>query len=211
MNLDKVLDKVNEVKFFSEKLHDVHTPSVPGNPDAFRYYFSAFVNAVYSVQQFAKTEAMGELQRQGKTTSKRIWQKHEKDWFDTLTPNEQELWSALLRYGGIRGIEVHRERSRTTVKQKAVPLRDFPASQATQAYKAFYVMQQAWGFPGLFPGADLTSLTKELGLPPGTRAWSYVNEHYVEIEGKSRSIPEVSKEIINLCDRFVKYLQTNPI
>ena len=66
MNLDKVLDKVNEVKFYSEKLHDVHNSAVPGNPDEFRYYFSAFLNAVYSVQQFAKTKAMEELQRQSK-------------------------------------------------------------------------------------------------------------------------------------------------
>ena len=180
MNLEKVLDKVNEVKFFSEKLHKVYDPT--GNPNAFKYYFSAFLNAVYSVQQFAKMEVMMDLHTHGKKESeqKQSWQKYEKGWCDTLTAEEQELWSSLLRYGGIRGTEVHRERSRTTIKQKAVPLRDFPAPHATQAYKAFYVMQQAWGFPGLFPGADLTSLTKELGLPPGTRAWSYVNEHYVE-------------------------------
>jgi hypothetical protein len=212
MNVEKVLDKVNEVKFFSDRLHEVHNPFRVGNPNAFRYYFSAFLNAVYSVEQFAKWEVMAEVQAQGKNESeqKRGWQKYKKGWCDTLSPEEQELWSSLSKYGGIRGTEVHREWSRTTAKQKAVPLRDFPESHATQAYKAFYVMQQAWGFPGLgFPGVD--SLTKELDLPPGTRAWSYINEHYVEIEGKSRSIPEVSKEIVNLCDRLVRHLQAGPI
>ena len=64
------------------------------------------------------------------------------------------------------------------------------------------------GFPGLgFPG----ELTKDLGGPSGRNVWSYISEHYVEIEGKSRSIPEVSKEIVDLCDRFVKHLQTFPI
>jgi hypothetical protein len=208
MNLDRVLDKVNEVDFFSEKLHKTRNSTTSG-PNAFRYYFSAFLNAVYSVQQFAKTEVMLELQTRGKKESeqKQIWQKYDKGWCNTLTPEEQELWSSLLRHGGIRGIEVHRERSKTTTKQKAVPLREIPESHATQAYKAFYVMQGAWGFPYV----DLTSLTKDLDLPPGTRASSYINEHYVEIEGKSRSISEVSKEILNLCDRFVKYLQTVPI
>ena len=217
MNLTKVQDKVNEVKFFSEKLHEVHSLPVPGNTDAFRYYFSAFLNAAYSVEQFAKWEVMADVQAQGKNESeqKRGWEKYKERWCDTLGPEERELWSSLSRYGGIRGTEVHRERSRTTAKQKAVPLRDFPASHATQAYKAFYVMQEAWGFPGLgfpglgFPGID--SLTKELDLPPGTRAWSYINEHYVEIEGKSRSIPEVSKEIVDLCDRLVRHLQAVPI
>lgn len=208
MNLEKVLDKVNEVKFFSEKLHEFHSPLVPGNPDTFRYYFSAFLNAAYSVEQFAEAEVMVELRGQGKKKSKhQVWQEYKKGWYDTLTTEQRGLWSSLSR---IRGTETHQKRTKTTAKQKAVPLTDFPPSQATQAYKAFYVMQQAWGFPDV----DLTSLTKELGLPPGTRASSvssYVSEHYVEIEGKSRSIPEVSKEIVNLCGRFVKHLQTVPI
>src|SRR5215813_3464295 len=211
MNLEKVLDKVDEVKFFSDRLHEVHNPSGIRNPNAFRYYFSAFLNAAYSVEQFAKWEVMADLQAHGKNESDqgRGWQKYKEGWCHTLSPEEQELWSSLLRYGGIRGTEVHRERSRTTAKQKAVPLEKFPASKATQAYKAFYVMQiNSSGFPGLgFPG----EITKDLGGPPGTNVWSYINEHYVEIEGKSRSIPEVSKEIVGLCDRFVKHLQTIPI
>jgi hypothetical protein len=208
MNLEKVLDKVNEVKFFSEKLHEFHSPLVPGNPDTFRYYFSAFLNAAYSVEQFAEADVMVELRGQGKKKSKhQVWQEYKKGWYDTLTTEQRGLWSSLSR---IRGTETHQKRTKTTAKQKAVPLTDFPPSQATQAYKAFYVMQQSWGFPGLgFPGVD--SLTKELDLPPGTTAWSYINQHYVEIEGKSHSIPEVSKEIVNLCDRFVRHLQAVPI
>jgi hypothetical protein len=54
----------------------------------------------------------------------------------------------FVRYGGIRGTEVHRERSRTTSKQKAVPLEKFSESKATQAIRLFYVMQiNSSGFP----------------------------------------------------------------
>jgi hypothetical protein len=210
MNLEKVLDKVNEVKFFSDKLHEVHNPFGLGNPNAFRYYFSAFLNAVYSVEQFAKTEVMGNLKKQGKKKFERKqgWQEHKTGWYANLLPAEEELWRSLTEDGGIRGREVHQERTRTTATDKAVPLRHFyNDSWGSQAYRAFHVMQQSWNFPGV----DLSQLNKDLELPPGTNVWSYTQEHYAEIEGKSRPIPEVSKEIVDLCDRFVKHLESVPI
>lgn len=205
MNFEKVLDKVGESKFFYEELHEVHNQMVPGNPNVvFSYYFNAFLNAVYSVQEFAEAEVR--LRIQGKKHKKQVWEKCKKSWCDTLTREEQELWFSLLR---IRGTEVHQGRTKTTTTVKAVPPRHvYSNSQTGQAYRAFYVMQIA---SSGFPGVDLTQLTKDLGVPPGTNVVSYVAEHYTEIGGKSRSIPEVSKEIVSLCDRFVKHLQTVPI
>jgi hypothetical protein len=82
MNVEKVLNKVNEVRFFSDRLHEVHNPSGVGNLNAFRYYFSAFLNAAYSVEQFGKWEVTADLQAQGKNASEqqRGWQKYKKGW-----------------------------------------------------------------------------------------------------------------------------------
>jgi len=119
-------------------------------------------------------------------------------WCDSLLPEEQNLWRSLPL---IRGREVHEERAKTTAKEKAIALR-LDYSKASQAYRAFYVMQQACVFAGV------SALENELSLPPGTTSCSYIKEHWFEIEGKSRPIAEISDQIVKLCECFVQYLET---
>jgi hypothetical protein len=199
MNFEKVWDKVNEARFFSNKLHEVHEPMSQTNSEAFRYYFSALLNASYSVEKFAETEFIIGLEKQGRQGEK-SWKQYRQKWCESLPSEEQMLWRSLTEYGGIRGREVHVQQTKTTAKDKAIPFRP-DSSRATQAYRAFLVMQQAWVFPGV------AALENELNLPAGASAWSYIKEHWVEIEGKSRPIAEISDEIVKLCERFVRDLE----
>jgi len=97
MNVEKVLNRVNEVRLFSDRLHEVHNPSGVGNSNAFRYYFSAFLNAAYSVEQFGKWEVTADLQAHGKIhPSSSVDGRNIKRAGNTLSPEEQELWCSLL-------------------------------------------------------------------------------------------------------------------
>jgi|GraSoiStandDraft_16_1057320.scaffolds.fasta_scaffold5510983_1 hypothetical protein len=65
MNLAGTWHKVNEARFFFDKLHEIHEPMSQTNPDEFAYYFSAFLNAAYSVEEFARREVIVQLKKQG--------------------------------------------------------------------------------------------------------------------------------------------------
>jgi len=65
MNLDGARDKLEELRFFLGKLCEKPNPRIRENPNAVRYYFSAFLNAGYSVDKSEQVELWHSLTKFG--------------------------------------------------------------------------------------------------------------------------------------------------
>jgi len=199
MNLDGARDKLEELRFFLEKLCEKPTPRIPENPNAVRYYFSAFLNAGYSVDQYVR-EVFGK-------PGPKKWEAMKEPWYKTLKSEQVELWHSLTEFGGIRGRDVHVERTPTLVKEKAVadkPFQNFSnAVSGSWAAPAYYlsILQN-----NPFATVDPTAAEK-LGLPPGTTTWTYVREYFLNSGEADKSIKEFSQQAVDLAENFVTFFE----
>ena len=138
------------------------------------------------------------------------------EWLAGLQTENQELCHSLRKK---RGSEIHIEKIKTVTKKKASPIipallgQGFPhRSERSRAHAAHYVTppplvllvsQQMSPY-----SPDIAeALNKELGVPPGTNAWEYVQEHHLDIAGVLQAAVKVCDDYTVLLDGLISHFE----
>jgi hypothetical protein len=171
---------------------------------------SAFFSASHSVRNYVQSEFIRTLSRDAIAKKKRTSRKHIrnyfrdslKEWVAGLSTQERRFWHALKVQ---RGKEVHAERTKTRLKEKAVPVEHFPRRQgySERAYNfaAYYLQQQQT----IYYQAMTPAERETLGLPSGATVARYVQEH--RIEGFDRAVLTICEDYIHMLDGFVRHFE----
>jgi len=123
----RVTSKLEEVRFFLDHLSDVDGVWFQRTPEAFVFYWSAFLNAGYSVTELlghAMAPTLRQRRFRGKT-GKRVFQEWLDEWRERrLQPEERPVWDFMCVQ---RGAEVHREGATTVPETYVIPVAPPPA------------------------------------------------------------------------------------
>jgi hypothetical protein len=214
MNLEATRDKLEEAKFFLLYLDEAQNQPQSQTQTPFRYYLSAFLGAIYSVQQYLQTEVIRAVRQQARTQGKKLSDQHARPhynkfftgWFTALPPEHQDLWESLMNN---RGSEIHTERTKTVTKEKAIPAYPSPhypyRSECSWAFAAHFVTQLQEGAP-FYP--DIAETTKQdIGLPLGTNAWVYIQEHHHKIGGVLQATVKTCTEYVALLESLINHFE----
>jgi hypothetical protein len=208
VNLEKSRDKLEEARFFLRQLCQVPDVRTAENPNAVKYYFSAFLSAAYSVAEHLRTEVIGELRSQARATSikkdaKENYEHWQKQWYDALSDEERLSWKSLTEQAGMRGKEVHVERTETVTKERTIVVDRLSSTRRSSEYEAYYLMRQQ-----VAPFYPDTKATKyEMGFPMTINLTAKVQELFAEIGGSQRAIAEICEQQVALLDRFVRHFE----
>ena len=81
----------------------------------------------------------------------------------------------------------------------------FPyGSESSWAYAAQYVMRQ--NVAAYYP--EITDAVAKEGLPFGTGAWSYINEHHLEIGKALHSTVNACKDYVDLLANLITHFES---
>lgn len=204
MDLSDVRDKLAEASFFVRHLRqEQDKTTLQRQGDGFRYYLSAFLNAFYSVREYLGKKADTALKAGVCTkqkSNKRAKGKHKEwhhQWIEHLPPEDHAVWNFMKKK---RGDEVHTRRVKTTKEMKAVPADDLSHSTSYRNY-ALYAAIAA---PGNEIGDSLLEEKKKLSLPSWCNAWTYLDTHYVEIDGERVRVVEICEKCLVLLDKLIR-------
>lgn len=125
MDTPRARHKLDEAGFFLQHLGKERE----GDPAAFGYFLSAFLNAAYSLVKLLEVEVKRELKKdaENKKKAKAAFGPWYESWVKNLSREEHELWVLMEAQ---RRDEVHLLGAETVKETKAIPLeppRDNPA------------------------------------------------------------------------------------
>ncbi len=213
MRLEKSKDKLEEARFFLAHLREVPNDSrKPINRRAPHYYFSAFLNAGYSTIQFVWRELKKELRQQNLSKSKIEQQYREwrKQWDDALSDDDERFcWYALTQMAGLRGKEIHEQRTKTVFREKTIVIESFPNdfnSEQKREYEAYYLMRQqvAPFYPEVQPTNHELSRSR---FTVTTEITLSIQEHYAEVAGSLEPIVGICAKQVALLEKFINYIE----
>lgn len=177
MNTPRADYKLREAKFFLDHLKTENKKSVRNDPEAFKYYLSAFLNAAYSVKQVLPTETHIKGERFNGWC---------KEWRQNLSSNDKKLIDFFeAPETGQRGMEVHKLGAETLRKEKAVRAESLPGFEV-------------FGPPAFFYGEANVQAAREAGVP-GAQAWVYMQETVFKRDGEP--------PVIQTCEGYVVLLE----
>ena len=212
MNLEATRDKLEEARFFLRYLDEAQNRPQSQTQTPFRYHFSAFLGATYSVEQYLQTEVVRAMRQQARTQGNKLSKQQAghrynelfAEWFTALSQEKQALWDSLMNN---RGREIHIERTKTVTKEKAMSTPLIPGfpyrSERSRAFGAHYVMQQqvaAW-----YP--EMADRIKELGPLSGTGIWTYIQEHHLDIGGAFQSTVKACGDYVALFNGLISHFE----
>jgi|GEM_PF-2516506 len=192
MDTPRARHKLDEAGFFLQHLGKERE----GDPAAFGYFLSAFLNAAYSLVKLLEVEVKRELKKdaENKKKAKAAFGPWYESWVKNLSREEHELWVLMEAQ---RRDEVHLLGAETVKETKAIPLeppRDNPA--------LFYSFMG--NSPALFSADDAwREELRRLGLPPWTRVWREAQVHHFEVAGERRDVVETCRRYLALLDRLL--------
>jgi len=211
MDLSNVRDKLAEASFFFHHLRqEQDKTTLQRQGDGFRYYFSAFLNACFSVFEYLEREAKAALKagasakQQSNKQAKGRYTEWFSQWIKHLSPGDLAVWSFMTEN---RGAEVHTSRVETTKEMKAVPADDWSHSTRNPYFTYYYrapALYAAIAAAGNEIGDPLLEEKKKLGLPSWCNAWTYLDTHYVEIDGERVRVVEISEKYLVLLDKLIR-------
>ena len=106
-----------------------------------------------------------------------------------------------------RGDEVHTDRVKTIKETEAVPADDLSPAASNPYYSTYYFRQAAL-YSTIFPavnetGDALLEEKKKLGLPTWCNAWTFLDTHYVELDGDRVKVVDTCEQYLTLLDRLI--------
>ena len=212
MDLSNVRDKLAEASFFFDHLRqEQDKTTLQRQGDGFRYYFSAFLNACFSVLEYLGREAKAALKagasakQQSNKKAKGRYTEWFSQWIKHLSPGDLAVWSFMTEN---RRAEIHTRRVETTKEMKAVPADDLSHSTSNPNHLLYYyrphALYAAIAAAGNEVGDPFLEEKKKLGLPSWCNAWTYLDTHYVEINGERVRVVEICEKYLALLDKLIR-------
>ncbi len=193
--------KLDEAGFFLDLLRKERE----GNPRAFGYFLSAYLNATYSFAQVLEVEAKRGLKEgaQNKKQAKAAFPLWYENWVKTLSAEEHPVW--VLMEAQRRG-EVHLLGAETVKETKAIPLEPPKTHPA-----AFYSFSFTGGGPPAIYADAWMEEKRRLGLPPWASAWREAQVHHFEIAGERQDVVQTCQRYLALLERLLTDFHGSPL
>ena len=202
MNTPRAQYKLGEAQFFLNHLRKERE----GDPRAFGYFLSAFLNAAYSFVEVMEVEAKRGLSA-GATASRkqakaafRPW--HE-NWVKNLSADEQQVWVLMEAQ---RRDEVHLLGAETVKEAKGILL-----APPTDHLATFYGVSRFVGPPNDMPPEIWLEEHRRLGLAPWVRAWREAQVHHFEIAGERHDVVQTCQRYLTLLERLLTDFHGSPL
>jgi len=196
MRLRGVRDKVDEATFFLGHMRSEGNNWRQEDPNIFRYYLSAFLNACYSSRAQVKKHFIATLRQskvaQGKRANSRFLAA-EKEWEKVLSPansEDSDLWGFI---GDLRGDEVHDQRTPTVVKEKKIPMG--------------YGEGIPPGYSYFSPPPVQFAAASQARLQGWSQAWHVAAEHHFTIRDQVMPVIGVCERYLDILRRFVAHFE----
>jgi len=149
MKLDAARDELKAARFFSHLIRqELARPQYAD--EGFRYFFQAFLNAMYMVEERIKNQVLPILDPQGRMHQVELenaFNHLRRTWSATLTPEEMSIWRSMWT---MRRTEVRQGRTERVQTAEAMPARPHgdstSSSEHSWAFAAPYIdVYQAQG------------------------------------------------------------------
>ena len=199
MDTPRAQYKLGEVQFFLHWLQKERE----GNPQAFGYYLSAFLNAAYSLIVLLKLEAKMALKTgaEKKKEAKKRFDAWLEEWVSALSAEDHDVWGLMEAQ---RTGEVHRLGAETVKETKAIPL------EPPKSNPALFYITMNFGQPELYGDAWMEE-KRRLGLPSWATAWREAQVHHFEIAGERRDVVETCQRYLALLERLLTDFHGSPL
>jgi hypothetical protein len=188
MNTPQAQKKVREASFFRD--HMSRAERERSNPEHFSFYLSAFLSAAKSAIEVVEFEL-----KSGR---------YLKQWKDTLSEDDGEFFNDMM---GFRDVEVHRDGVPTDVQQRAVSVEDMENMSQDRWTRALH--SRLFALPAPLASEEIEEY-KRLGIPPGTRAWVYVDDHYLSVADDRMKAMAACDRLLSLIVSFSAYVARLP-
>ena len=202
MNTPRAQYKLGEAQFFLNHLRKERE----GDPRAFGYFLSAFLNAAYSFVEVLTVEAKRGLSA-GAAASRKQAKAAFRPWYDNwvknLSADEHQVWDLMEAQ---RRDEVHLLGAETVKETKGIPL-----APSTDHLSTFYGLSRLVGPPNDDPPADWLEEHRRLGLAPWVRAWREAQVHHFEIAGERHDVVQTCQRYLVLLERLEVDFHTSPL
>lgn len=111
------------------------------------------------------------------------------------------MWSFMTEN---RRAEIHTRRVETTKEMKAVPADDLSHSTSNPYYYRAPALYAVIAAAGNEIRDTLLEEKKKLGFPSWCNAWTYLDTHYVEINGERVRVVEICEKYLALLDTLIR-------
>jgi hypothetical protein len=118
MNTEKVEKKLRAAQFFLGEMREQEQRAF-GEREPFDFYFSAFLNAAYTVDERLRREQETIFVARGQAWDKKVFCDWRNAWRGGLSPAENDLIKFIVKD---RGDEVHDSGSSRSVRLKPLPV-----------------------------------------------------------------------------------------